>query len=123
MPANYSLNIDENKIRQAILNLISNSIKYSKFDGGAVEIAAKVKNGEFVFSVKDNGIGIPAQNQHRIFEKFYRADNASAAQASGSGLGLYIAKYFVENHRGKIWFKSKEGEGTTFSFTLDSNLI
>jgi PAS domain S-box-containing protein len=123
LPAGYSLTIDEDKIYQAISNLISNSIKYSKPEGGRSEVITKIKNKELFFSVKDNGVGIPIQNQRHIFEKFFRADNASTSHASGSGLGLYIAKYFVENHKGKIWFESKEGVGTTFSFTVGSDLV
>lgn len=120
---NNSLIIDEEKISQVVLNLISNSIKYSRSEGGMIEITAGIKNREFIFSIKDNGAGIPARNQRHIFEKFFRADNAAVFQAGGSGLGLYIAKYFVENHKGRIWFRSKEGVGTTFCFTLSRNLI
>ncbi|GEM_PF-1755088 len=127
LPQNYSLTIDEEKIQQVISNLITNAIKYSKSQGGAfegsVEITAGLEDGWFIFSVSDNGIGIPIQNQRHIFEKFYRAENASTSQATGSGLGLYIAKYFVERHNGKIWFVSKEGVGTTFTFTLKSDLV
>jgi PAS domain S-box-containing protein len=118
LPVNYSMKIDEYKMYQTILNLIGNSIKYSKFENGEAKIIAKLEGGKFVFSIKDNGIGIPLQNQRHIFEKFYRADNASTSQANGSGLGLYIAKYFVESHGGKMWFESKEGVGTTFYFSL-----
>lgn len=120
---NYFLNIDEEKIYQVILNLINNSIKYSKPEGGRSEITIGIQKGKFIFSIKDDGVGIPIQNQRHIFEKFYRADNASIVHASGSGLGLYIAKYFVERHNGKIWFESIEGVGTTFNFTLDLNLL
>jgi len=123
LPEDYFINADADKIYQVVLNLVANSIKYSKSDDGKMEIIAGLKNGEFIFSIRDNGIGIPIQNQRHIFEKFYRADNAAASQAVGSGLGLYIAKYFVENHKGRIWFRSKEGVGTTFSFTLSPNLI
>ncbi|MHB9019406.1 MAG: PAS domain S-box protein, partial [Minisyncoccota bacterium] len=123
LPLNYSINIDHDKIYQAILNLIFNSIKYSKFEGGVSEITTELKNGEFIFSIKDNGIGIPLKNQRYIFEKFYRAENASTSQASGSGLGLYIGKYFIESHKGRVWFDSKEGVGTTFTFTLRQDLI
>ena len=123
LPPNYSINIDYDKIYQAILNLILNSIKYSKFEGGISEITTELKNGEFVFAIKDDGIGIPIRNQRHVFEKFYRAENASNSNAGGSGLGLYIGKYFIESHKGKIWFTSNEGVGTTFYFTLNPNLI
>jgi len=119
----YSIVIDEEKISQVIMNLITNSIKYSKPEGGLIEVSAKVENKQFLFSVKDNGIGIPIHNQRHIFEKFYRAENASASNTSGTGLGLYIGRYFVEAHKGKMWFESKEGVGTTFYFTLSQDLL
>ena len=71
-----------------------------------------------MFSVKDSGIGIPKAHQKRIFEKLFRADNASSYQPDGNGLGLYAAKAIIENLGGRIWFESVEGEGTTFYVTL-----
>lgn len=112
------LNIDEQKIKQVLHNLVSNAIKYSR-DGsnvkiGYIEDAAK----EPVFYVEDNGLGIPKAQQKRVFQKFFRADNAISTQTDGTGLGLYIAKAIVEAHGGKIWFESVEGKGTKFYFSL-----
>lgn len=118
LPEDYTLNIDEEKIRQAMSNLISNAIKYSKSEGGKVSVSAEVKDDEFVFSVKDNGIGILMKDQRRLFEKFFRADNATLTQTEGTGLGLFIVKSYIEAHGGKIWFESEENKGTTFYFSI-----
>jgi PAS domain S-box-containing protein len=110
------LRLDKNKIEQALQNLLSNAIKYSPV-GGEVLIDCEAKEGEFVCSFKDSGVGIPDYQQHRVFEKFFRADNVITV-GSGTGLGLYIAKFIIQGHDGKIWFKSKENKGTTFYFSL-----
>lgn len=112
-----TVHADRGKIIQVIDNLISNAIKYTK-GKGQVDINAEV-NGEMVeFSVKDKGIGIPPEHQKRIFDKFFRAENAVSTQAEGSGLGLYIVRRLVEVQKGKIWFNSVQGKGTTFYFSL-----
>lgn len=116
-PVKLILPIDEKKIEQVFLNLISNSIKYS---GAGKKIIINVQkiDGKAYLSVKDFGLGIPKRQQHRIFEKFFRADNIAAISQEGTGLGLYIAKSIIEGHGGKIWFESRENKGTTFYFTL-----
>jgi signal transduction histidine kinase len=98
-------------------NLISNSIKYS---GQQVKIVigASCLNNEAQFFVKDFGLGIPNNQKDRVFQKFFRADNISTISTEGTGLGLYIVKGIIEAHGGKVWFDSKESEGTTFYFTL-----
>lgn len=113
----FKISSDLDKIRQVFNNLIDNAIKYTK-KKGTVEIAYHKKDNEIIFSIKDDGIGIPDDQQHKIFKKFFRADNAVLEETEGNGLGLYIAKSIVEAHRGKIWFESKEGKGTTFYFSL-----
>jgi PAS domain S-box-containing protein len=119
LPAGYKIMLDKEKIIQSINNLVSNAIKYSKPEGGVVLVTVESKNGEFIFSVKDNGIGIPLAAQHRIFERFFRADNAVLSQTEGTGLGLPIVKEYITAHNGgKVWFESKEGVGTTFYFSL-----
>ncbi|MCL5017417.1 MAG: PAS domain S-box protein [Patescibacteria group bacterium] len=118
LPAGYKIMLDKEKIIQSINNLISNAIKYSKPEGGVVLVTAESKNGEFVFSVKDDGIGIPMSAQHRIFERFFRADNAILSQTEGTGLGLPIVKEYINAHGGRVWFESEENKGTTFHFTL-----
>lgn len=107
------LNIDSVKIKQVFQNLISNAIKYSK-ENSEVVFGRKDEIGEVTFFVKDSGLGIPLEQQQRIFEKFFRASNVLMTGAEGTGLGLYIAKSIVESHNGKIWFESSEGNGTTF---------
>jgi len=121
LPEDYKLDIDEEKIRQAVNNLISNAIKYSKADGGKVDVLAEIKNNEFIFSVKDNGIGVPINAQRRIFEKFFRADNAALSETEGTGLGLHIVKAYIESHGGRVWFESEENKGSTFYFSLMAN--
>jgi PAS domain S-box-containing protein len=109
--------VDVEKISLAIQNLIENSIRYTPA-GGEIEIFLKSKKNEIEFSIKDTGIGIPKDQQHRVFTKFFRAPNATKMATEGSGLGLFITKNVVEAHGGKIWFESEEGKGTTFYFTL-----
>lgn len=107
------LRADKEKIRIIISNIINNAILYSKAQG-KIKISLK-KN---LISIKDNGVGIPKEQQKLIFEKFFRSDNILKRQTQGTGLGLYIAKALVESHKGKIWFKSKENQGTTFYIKL-----
>jgi signal transduction histidine kinase len=77
-----------------------------------------VAKDQLTISVNDRGIGIPKANQHRVFEKFFRGDNAVRMETEGSGLGLYICQLIVEASGGKIWFESDENKGSKFSFTL-----
>lgn len=108
---------DGEKIRTVVTNLIENAIDYTK-DGGKIIIALK-KNGNLVrFEVKDTGVGIPTQEQHHICTRFFRASNASVMKTDAFGLGLFVAKNFIEQHHGKLGFVSKEGEGTTFWFEI-----
>jgi PAS domain S-box-containing protein len=118
LPNDYKLKIDPLRLTQAISNIIDNAIKYSKQKDGIVWITAGLKNNKFIFSVRDNGIGISIGDQRKIFKRFFRASNAILAKTDGTGLGLVIAKNNIEVHGGKIWFESKENEGSKFSFTL-----
>ncbi len=111
------VDIDSSKVRQVITNLIDNAIKYSK-TGCSIEVSCAEDKSDVVFFVRDNGIGIPQEQQKRLFEKFFRADNAVLSETDGTGLGLYIAKAIVEAHNGKIWFDSAESKGTTFYIKL-----
>lgn len=108
---------DPSQIKLVIDNLLSNAIRYNK-GKGKVEIRVLRKNKDLYFEIKDNGVGIPKDDQKYIFQKFFRAQNATKYQVQGSGLGLYIAKLIVEKLGGKIDFKSGEGKGSTFWFTL-----
>jgi len=111
------VNLDVEKIRLAIDNLIDNAIRYTP-SYGQVTVSLKHRKGEIEFSVKDTGVGIPRDQQERMFTKFFRASNAIRMATEGTGLGLFITKNIIEAHGGKIWFESEEGKGTTFYFTL-----
>lgn len=108
---------DPKLLRIILQNLLSNAINYSQ-EEGKVDISVRIENGQFVFTVADNGIGIPKKAQGKIFSKLYRADNAQIHVPNGTGLGLYIVRAAVEQSGGKIWFESKENKGSTFYFTL-----
>ncbi len=111
--------IDVEKIRLTIQNLLNNAIRYTRL-GGVVTISLKYNKikKEIEFQIRDTGIGIPSDQQGRVFTKFFRASNVMRMETEGSGLGLFIAKNIIEAHSGKIWFESKENKGTTFYFTL-----
>jgi PAS domain S-box-containing protein len=109
--------VDVEKISLAIQNLLENAIRYNR-EGGGIEITLEEKEGKIKFSIRDTGIGIPKDQQHRVFTKFFRAPNAMRMETEGSGLGLFITKNIIEAHGGEIWFESEEGKGTTFYFTL-----
>lgn len=111
---------DPERIKMILDNLIGNSIKYIAYRG-KIEIKLKQSNGFLVCSIKDNGVGIPEQQQNQIFNKFFRSDNVVKYQTDGTGLGLYIVKNIVEQAGGKIWFKSREDTGSVFSFSLPMN--
>jgi len=111
------INIDPNLVREVFMNLLSNAIKYSK-DKSAVTLTAAVKGKDILFSIADEGIGIPKKEQVKIFHKFFRAENAVVRETEGTGMGLYVAKNVVELSGGQIWFKSEEAKGSTFFFTL-----
>ena len=105
---------DRLRFTQVISNLLSNAIKYSP-DQSTVTIAAKAHETYVQLAVSDTGIGISAEDQAQLFTKFFRADNTSTREQSGTGLGLYITKMMVEAHGGGIWAKSALGKGTTLS--------
>lgn len=106
---------DEKIVKNILLNLLSNGLKYSESDG-RVEVSFELLEGSIVLKVSDNGIGIPEEDQPRLFERFFRADNVSNIQ--GTGLGLNIVKKYAEILNGEISFESKEGVGTTFRVIL-----
>jgi two-component system, NtrC family, sensor kinase len=108
---------DERKIKQVLLNLLSNAVKFTP-EGGRIGINAKQTDGMVEMSVSDTGVGISAEDQTKIFEEFSQVGNDSAKKVEGTGLGLTLAKKFVELHGGRIWVSSELGKGSTFSFTL-----
>ena len=116
-PSFPSVQADPARIEQLLSNLIGNAIKYSP-NGGSVRVSGRVTPDAVEITVSDEGIGIPVEEQPRIFERFYRADDALSRRTQGSGLGLYIAKAIVEAHGGHIEVSSTPGRGTAFSFTL-----
>ncbi|MBN1120745.1 MAG: substrate-binding domain-containing protein [Anaerolineae bacterium] len=107
---------DPLRLDQVMRNLVSNAIKYSP-DGGCVTISATTQNGTLEVSVHDEGIGMTAEQQSHLFERFYRADHSNTAVA-GAGLGLTICKQIVEKHGGRIWAESEPGKGSTFTFSI-----
>jgi signal transduction histidine kinase len=108
---------DRNRIKQVLFNLISNAIKFSNHDR-VVTISAKKEGDTVQFSVSDTGIGIKEEDIGRLFKEFEQIDSGASRQYGGTGLGLVISKKLIELHGGKIWVKSKYGEGSTFTFTL-----
>jgi len=111
------VDIDATRIRQVLDNLLSNAIKYSE-EGTEVVISVRRAEDELLVSVADQGIGIPADQLSRVFERMFRVEQAPASRARGAGLGLSIAKGLVELQGGRIWVESEEGKGTTSYFTL-----
>jgi len=116
-PAWPAVQADAARLEQVLSNLIGNAIKYSP-TGGAVRVAGRVLPDEVIVSVSDEGIGIPVEEQTRIFERFYRVDDALSRRTAGSGLGLYLAKAVIDAHGGRIWVESIPGYGASFSFAL-----
>ncbi len=113
------INIDPQKFGIAVANLIDNAIRYNLKNGEVeVELKKNLSNNSLQIKIKDTGIGIPKKNFDKIFDKFYRAENAIKIEPNGSGLGLYITKNIIENHNGKIIFESIENRGTTFYISL-----
>ena len=108
---------DERKIKQILLNLLSNAVKFTP-EGGQISINARQLNGSVQISVSDTGIGIAPEDQARIFEEFRQVGGDHAHKSEGTGLGLTLAKKFVELHGGTIWVESEVGKGSTFTFTL-----
>jgi signal transduction histidine kinase len=108
---------DERKIKQILLNLLSNAVKFTP-EGGRIGINARQANGAVEISVSDTGIGIAPEDQPKIFEEFRQVGGDYAHKSEGTGLGLTLAKKFVELHGGKIWVESEVGKGSKFTFTL-----
>jgi two-component system phosphate regulon sensor histidine kinase PhoR len=110
---------DAARLGQVIVNLVHNAVKFSP-DGGEVAVRARTDGGVVVVEVEDHGVGIPAAARDRVFERFYKVDRARlrAGAGGGTGLGLAIARHVIDQHGGRIWLRSEEGAGSTFSFAL-----
>lgn len=113
--------IDPKRFRDVIQNLLSNSVKYNRVGGKAVVATMLVAN-YIRISIADDGIGIPKEDQEHVFSKFYRAANAAKSDTTGSGLGLFLVKSYVEEWGGTVRFQSAEGKGTTFYLELPVNV-
>lgn len=110
-----TINADRSEIRRVILNLCSNAIKYTN-QNGKVVVDVNEQNGDLIFSVTDNGNGIPKEDVPNLFNRFYQGSNQK--RATGTGLGLYLSRQIIEAHNGKIWLESKVNKGSQFSFLL-----
>src|SRR5574341_1755319 len=120
VPMDLFVLADSAGIQKVLSNLLHNAIKFTPSQG-QLHLRARRDGDNIEIAVADNGIGIPARDLSRVFERFYKADRARAEGASrGTGLGLAIAKHIVEGHGGRIWVESIEGKGSTFYFTLPS---
>ena len=118
IPSGLSVQADRNYLEQVFINLLDNAIKYTP-EGGRIEVSVDEKEDrQILFSVKDNGIGIPKEDLSRIFERFYRVDKGRSQAMGGTGLGLSIVKHIVQTHGGKVWAESQPGKGSTFYFNL-----
>lgn len=111
------IEVDSDRVLQVLRNLLNNAIKFSK-ESGIINVSAKREADHILFSVKDNGIGMKEEDQRRIFEPFYQAEQTIYRKKGGTGLGLAICKGIIESQNGRIWLESKMGKGTTFYFTI-----
>jgi PAS domain S-box-containing protein len=109
------MELDNERMRQVIINLVGNAIKFSD-PGGSVKISAGIKDNDLYFRVSDHGTGIRPENIKHLFERFYREEGETVR--GGTGLGLYISKQIIEAHGGRIWAESELGKGSTFSFVV-----
>jgi two-component system phosphate regulon sensor histidine kinase PhoR len=118
--SSISVFADKNKIYQVIVNILSNAAKYGKIDGQITASVYKMEDQKILIEISDDGIGIAEEHLPRLFERFYRTDDARAREIGGTGLGLAICKHIIEAHGETIHVRSKVSVGTTFGFTLAS---
>jgi two-component system, OmpR family, sensor histidine kinase SenX3 len=105
---------DRRQLVSAVFNLLENAVKYSD-EGTSVQIRATGDGTNVDVQIEDHGMGIPARDLERVFERFYRVDQARSRETGGTGLGLAIVRHVVNNHHGEVLVDSVEGEGTTFT--------
>jgi len=108
---------ERRQLVSALYNLVENAVKFS-YDGGTVQVRGTAVGNEVVIEVEDHGVGIPARELERIFERFYRVDHGRSRQTGGTGLGLAIVRHVAANHHGRVEVDSREGEGSTFRLVL-----
>ncbi|HEX5456522.1 MAG TPA: HAMP domain-containing sensor histidine kinase [Candidatus Saccharimonadales bacterium] len=116
------LMLDETKVRQVVMNFIDNAIYYTR-SGGHIKVTVAEDESHVYFTVKDDGIGVPKEDQKHLFNKFFRAGNARNARPDGTGLGLFMAKKVVDAQGGSILFESTEGKGSMFGFCFDKKKL
>lgn len=116
-PTERSVQADEERIGQLLINFVHNAIKFSP-DGGQVTVRVVPTDGEVLIEVEDQGVGINRADLGRVFERFYKADRARARGVGGTGLGLSIARHIAERHGGRVWAESRPGRGSTFYVSL-----
>jgi len=111
-----TIRADERKVKQVLLNLLSNALKFTA-EGGRIDVRATVNEGMVEVSVADTGVGIAPEDQEAVFEEF-RQVGTGDKKVEGTGLGLALSRKFVELHGGRIWLKSEVGVGSTFTFSI-----
>ncbi len=116
-PHHFSIVGDRRQLVSAVYNLLENATKYSDA-GSTIEVATVLHSGHIEISVRDHGIGIPARDLERIFERFYRVDRARSRETGGTGLGLALVRHVAANHSGECRVESREGEGSRFTLSL-----
>lgn len=115
------VNADKKRVRQVLINLIDNAIKYGDTEKGKINISIYDFHDYYLIEVSDNGIGIPEEFLYRVFERFFRTDLARSRKTGGSGLGLAIVKHIIEAHNQKISVRNNPDKGSTFSFSLEKS--
>jgi signal transduction histidine kinase len=108
---------DEERVRQVLNNLVDNAIKYSP-EGGTIRVGGRLEPHQVVVYVTDQGIGIPAGEQKKLFQRFYRVDSSMRRRTQGAGLGLFLSRSIVEAHGGRMWLDSEPNKGTSVYFSL-----
>ncbi len=109
--------VDKTKLEIILTNFISNGIKYNR-QAGKLTVRHEITGGQVQVMIQDTGLGIPAEQQAQMFQKFFRVEGTDRVKIPGTGLGMFITKQFIEGMGGKLWFESEHGKGTTFYFTL-----
>jgi len=117
LPETLLVYIDKNLIERVFINLLGNAVKFTP-SGGQIKMSAKINNNQVVISIADTGYGIEKENLEKVFQEFFRIENAANAEVKGTGLGLSLVKRIIEMHKEKIWADSEIGKGSTFYFTL-----